>query len=1003
MNNSYDIKRILKFYQKYTILEGVSKLFYSKMIDISKYPFDFINANTISIEGSILSIYINKQMRDFIIGKNWKQPGISPISYVRNTKIDKETFNSKLRELKNVLNNEEEINKKLAEENYLIDENLLLFSPIYLKMALPEENREYFLPIIFLDLTKYKEKIKTFDYVSDEYLKISLDLNDMPIIYNDFVVSIFMNENMKEIFNDIWYLTARDQKYDNIEKFLEDIYDNLLDKVNDKIILQFQQISFPDIKAPIEPLGLFFGIDRAFFEDEGNLKIENNQIFKIKENKLLKSVLINNKRNIISDNIENGLFLGSIIDYPLSKGQSKVLIEDYNDNEIVSVFGAPGTGKTTLIASLVGENIVKRALSLILYKKDINNSILITSTSNKSLENIMNLLDEKISPFIYHETGSYAKRKANIEKIEKILYSFYKEDYNEEKFNNLEKTIKKVYKQIEDYKQKFINYYNLFKKNMNISNIQQLESSFLDDSEKEKMQNISIYISEINENIINELNELLDENKDLMFYMNFISSPYFSTLKKISNLSSSNFIYLVDSFLGISKKRINDFNKNNGFFEIKNVEQIEELVFLLTQLKKEEKKIKKFLKYLEDKKDIIIMEDIYKQNKNIIKQIFKYDDFVDFYRKNTVKLNKQLFLLSKEYLKQIALMHKNKIIEKLKKLQRDFYKVDEDIDDLIQDISLLIPVFITTLAGYKNFSSNFSIPVNKDHIFDLVIFDESSMVKITEALLPISHSNRIISIGDPKQLKPINSIDKLLEKYMFIKIKEDKSFYNSYSPTKISLYHRVAGISSTDNNIAGNSIILDEHRRCQKDIAETFLKIAAYPKIKILTPELPIENISPFKNRLVMYNVKNPNKEERLINLKEVETINKIIDLFKENSYIDITKDIGIITPYVKQERALIDSIGRKINYSNDNKNIGTVHKFQGAEYKVVIFSSVVSNETENLNFINKNESLINVAVSRAKELFILVGDKDKLLEENIIDNYIGQLVEIIENKGKII
>lgn len=47
----------------------------------------------------------------------------------------------------------------------------------------------------------------------------------------------------------------------------------------------------------------------------------------------------------------------------------------------------------------------------------------------------------------------------------------------------------------------------------------------------------------------------------------------------------------------------------------------------------------------------------------------------------------------------------------------------------------------------------------------------------------------------------------------------------------------------------------------------------------------------------------------------------------------------------------------------------GTVHTFQGAESKIVIFSTVYGRQ-EGWKFIKENDNLINVAVSRAKDYF---------------------------------
>jgi phosphatidylserine/phosphatidylglycerophosphate/cardiolipin synthase-like enzyme len=57
---------------------------------------------------------------------------------------------------------------------------------------------------------------------------------------------------------------------------------------------------------------------------------------------------------------------------------------------------------------------------------------------------------------------------------------------------------------------------------------------------------------------------------------------------------------------------------------------------------------------------------------------------------------------------------------------------------------------------------------------------------------------------------------------------------------------------------------------------------------------------------------------------------------------------------------------------------VGTVHALQGAERDVVIFSPVYSKHADG-GFIDLSPSMLNVAVSRAKDAFLVFGDMDML------------------------
>jgi superfamily I DNA and/or RNA helicase len=58
------------------------------------------------------------------------------------------------------------------------------------------------------------------------------------------------------------------------------------------------------------------------------------------------------------------------------------------------------------------------------------------------------------------------------------------------------------------------------------------------------------------------------------------------------------------------------------------------------------------------------------------------------------------------------------------------------------------------------------------------------------------------------------------------------------------------------------------------------------------------------------------------------------------------------------------------------------VHAFQGSEFDIIILSLTAFNENFHINFITETPNLLNVAVSRAKNRLIVVGDKEYVAEQ---------------------
>lgn len=90
---------------------------------------------------------------------------------------------------------------------------------------------------------------------------------------------------------------------------------------------------------------------------------------------------------------------------------------------------------------------------------------------------------------------------------------------------------------------------------------------------------------------------------------------------------------------------------------------------------------------------------------------------------------------------------------------------------------------------------------------------------------------------------------------------------------------------------------------------------------------------------------------------------------------------VGVVTPFGAQVRAIARECGKlDIAAGGDagEMTVGTVHALQGAERPVVIFSGVYSKHADG-GFIDRSGSMLNVAVSRARNSFLLFGDMDVL------------------------
>jgi len=106
-------------------------------------------------------------------------------------------------------------------------------------------------------------------------------------------------------------------------------------------------------------------------------------------------------------------------------------------------------------------------------------------------------------------------------------------------------------------------------------------------------------------------------------------------------------------------------------------------------------------------------------------------------------------------------------------------------------------------------------------------------------------------------------------------------------------------------------------------------------------------------------------------------------------------RSIGIVTPYRKQAEAINERLKHlKLEYLDSDIQAGTIHKFQGKEREIIIYDITFSPSKNGALPITyeggKNSEvakLLNVATTRAKDFFILIGDTDSIskLDDNSV------------------
>jgi len=278
----------------------------------------------------------------------------------------------------------------------------------------------------------------------------------------------------------------------------------------------------------------------------------------------------------------------------------------------------------------------------------------------------------------------------------------------------------------------------------------------------------------------------------------------------------------------------------------------------------------------------------------------------------------------------------------------------------------------------------------KDKRFDTVIVDEVSKAMPPELVLPILKGEKLILVGDHKQLPPIISNELTLE---------DLAKETGISLDALDFETTVFEKLITNN--PHSYVMLNKQYRMHPHIQ---MVINQFYKDENGNGGLECGLVNPdvekchrledetFKNKhLVWLRTKDSDKEEKpngstsFINRAEIEAISKTLK-FLDNKYksLKIRPSVGVITFYGKQlgelskleKRAYWKMQESQREYKNIDLRFGTVDRFQGQEKDIIIVSLVRNNKQHNVGFAKK-PNRVNVAFSRAKNLLIIVGNPD--------------------------
>lgn len=287
--------------------------------------------------------------------------------------------------------------------------------------------------------------------------------------------------------------------------------------------------------------------------------------------------------------------------------------------------------------------------------------------------------------------------------------------------------------------------------------------------------------------------------------------------------------------------------------------------------------------------------------------------------------------------------------------------------------------------------------------FDTVIIDEASQILEPMLIGLLQKFKRFVMIGDHKQLPAVVTQNK---SESIIKTTELREM--GITDMRMSLFERLY-YQCKDNNWFHAWDIISYQGRMHNDIlnfvSKNFYenKLKSIEGINRLHKHLNLSYNNEMQkilasNRMIFINTEIDKSFNVKTNYFEAKTtariLKELIQIFHQNE-LKINKDsIGIITPY----RAQISLIRQEIGM-NEDVTVDTVERYQGGARDIIIIS-LCTNKLSQMNTLvsQSNEGIdrkLNVAITRAKEQLIIIGNAGILNSNSMYQKLIEQCVSL--------
>ncbi len=278
---------------------------------------------------------------------------------------------------------------------------------------------------------------------------------------------------------------------------------------------------------------------------------------------------------------------------------------------------------------------------------------------------------------------------------------------------------------------------------------------------------------------------------------------------------------------------------------------------------------------------------------------------------------------------------------------------------------------------------------------DLLIVDEAGQVAPEVSGAAFALAKRALVIGDTKQIEPIHSATPSVDQANLVTsgVIDTPSRYDDIVD---------AGTAAAAGNLMGHAqlacrhhqvpvldrgLYLFDHWRCRDEIIGYCNQLCYHGRL-IPSRRVDPSNPPPLPPLAFVHvdgwSVHRSGRSQ--VNDAEAQAVVSWLAEHKKKLEAhyqrDLAEIVAVVTPY-RAHAELVNQRLRGAGFGSRGRSateitVGTVHAMQGAERPVIVFSQVATRHLGGA-FIDRSPNMLNVAVSRAQDSFVYLGDIDEM------------------------